>query len=297
MITKIPFSIFPENIMKKHSFHFMSLASNMEKTLTGLQDELIQNEIAFGAKDYLSRVLFLSFSYFAILTIVLLIVGVATGSDLIQTLVIAFGAGAMMGFLVFVNLVNYPKLLALRKIKAIETEWINALRTILVQIKAGLTLFDALVVIAEGDYGIISKEIRKAVEKINTGQLEEQALEELARNNPSNFFRRSVWQLINGMNSGADTSSILEEIVRTMTQQQIIEIKKYGARLGMLTLVYVMLGVIVPALGITFLIVLSNFPQVHISQTLFWLLLLTIIIVEFMFLGVMKTSRPGIIGD
>jgi len=57
-----------------------------------------------------------------------------------------------------------------------------------------------------------------------------------------------------------------------------------------------MLGVIVPSLGITFLIVLSSFPQMQLGEILFWMLLGFVMVGEFMYLGILKSKTPNLMG-
>ena len=79
-----------------------------------------------------------------------------------------------------------------------------------------------------------------------------------------------------------------------MVKEESIEIRKYGADLRLLSLIYMMLGVIIPALGLTFLIVLSSFPQISIPQPTFWMLMIGVLVGQFMFLGIIKSKRPNL---
>ena len=151
--------------------------------------------------------------------------------------------------------------------------------------------------IANGNFGIVSKEFKKAVESINTGSLEEDALESLASNNPSMFFRRAIWQIVNGLKAGADISDVLSALIDSLMKEQRNQIRQYGNKLRLLSLAYMMLGVIIPALGLTFLIILASFPQLKVGELLFWVLLGGIIIAQFMYLGVIKSSRPNLMAD
>ncbi|MEK6902440.1 MAG: hypothetical protein AABX02_02525, partial [archaeon] len=74
-------------------------------------------------------------------------------------------------------------------------------------------------------------------------------------------------------------------------------IRNYESQMKVLSLVYMMLGVIVPGLGITFLIVLSSFPQIEITETYFWALLLFTGVGQFMYMGIVKSKRPSLLGD
>ena len=58
-----------------------------------------------------------------------------------------------------------------------------------------------------------------------------------------------------------------------------------------------MLGAIIPSLGLTFLIILSTFPQIDIGEEVFWGMLIFLAIGQFMFLGIIKSSRPTLLGS
>jgi hypothetical protein len=85
--------------------------------------------------------------------------------------------------------------------------------------------------------------------------------------------------------------------VDTLTEAQSIQIRNYESQMKILSLVYMMLGVIVPALGITFLIVLSSFPQIKITDVYFWVLLAFCGVAQFMYMGIIKSKRPSLLGD
>ncbi len=158
-----------------------------------------------------------------------------------------------------------------------------------------MSLFDSLYMISSTKrYGQLSAELKEAVDSISTGVSEEVALQELAVKNPSPYLRKVLWQIVNGMKAGADVSDVLSESVASITREQQIEIEKYGNSLKMLPLVYLMIGIIIPALGVTFLIVIGSFPKMQISELMFWAMLGALVIAEFMFVGLMKSKRPNL---
>ncbi|MDZ4256467.1 MAG: type II secretion system F family protein, partial [archaeon] len=207
------------------------------------------------------------------------------------------GVSFFLSFLVLLQLITYPIIKVKKKVRDLDRNLVYALRTILVQLYSGVSLYDAMKVVAEGNYGAVSKEFKKAVDRISTGEIQEVALERIAEYNPSLYFRRAIWQIVNGMKAGADVTAVLAESVNSLTDAQSIQIRNYESQMKVLSLVYMMLGVIVPALGITFLIVLSSFPQIQVSETYFWILLLFVGVGQFMFLGVVKSKRPTLLGE
>ncbi|MFH0955054.1 MAG: type II secretion system F family protein [Candidatus Micrarchaeota archaeon] len=293
--TVIPLSPFPVNMLKGIIPFFIGFGAGLAKAMPNLKTELEQAEIELDAEEYSAIMLFLALFYFAAFTILGVLFGLKLFPDTMWTTapIIGFFAALM----VLIQIIAYPHVLIKKKIRDLEQNLIFGLRTITVQIRSGVSLFDGLSLIADGNYGQLSTEFQKIVDEINTGIRDEDALQRSALRNPSLFYRRAIWQIVNGMKAGADITAVLSELVHSMTKEQVIQIKKYGASLKMLSLVYMMLGVIIPALGLTFIIVLSTFPQIPISQMLLWGFLGFLILAQFMFVGLLKSRRPSLLAS
>jgi len=279
--------------LKTVSAPFVRYSAIFHKMFPNFGKSLRQAEIEADEREYAAIIMFLTLFYFLFFTFLLTLI---LSRFTPHFFVLGPTIGFVMAFLMFIQAVMYPKLIIRKKVRGIERNLVYALRTIMIQIKSGVSLFDSMGVIARGKYESLSDEFRKAVEAINTGTPEEEALEEMAERNPSRFLRKVIWQVVNGLKAGADVSSVLSETVSSMIREQKIAITKFGAQLRILSLMYMMIGVIIPALGLTFLIVLGSFPQIVIDQFLFWVMLAAITIMEFMYIGIIKSRRPNIIG-
>jgi flagellar protein FlaJ len=291
----IPFSPLPAKALMSISARFKGFGARFAKPFPYLKIELKQAGIPFSAEEYGAVMFVVTTFYFVSFFLIGLIFALRLSPG--QAFIMAPTVALLFSFLILVQLSLFPKIVLKRKVRNIERNLIFGLRTLLVEIRSGVSLFDALNMVANGNYGMVSTEFKKATELINTGTLEDEALEEIASDNPSMFFRRAVWQLVNGMKAGADISDVLSSLVDSLMKEQRIEIRRYGGKLRVLSLVYMMLGVIIPALGITFLIILASFPQVGVGELLFWGLLGGIIVAQFMYLGVIKSSRPNLMAD
>lgn len=289
----IPFSPLPIKVLLKLSAPLLSFGSKLSRAFPYLGLELEQAGIELDVKRYSTIMFLLSIFYFFFFLIVstLLFAKLVRGNSFFLALTVS----AILAFLVFIQISMYPKILVKQKVRNLERNLVFGLRTMLVQIKSGVGLFDAMKMIANGNYGILSVEFKKAVDKIETGTLQDEALQSLATNNPSAYFRKSISQIINGMKAGADVGSVLDESVSSILREQKIAIQRFGAQLRLLSLVYLMIGVIVPALGLTFLIVLGSFPRIQITETIFWILLIATCIMEFMYVGLIKSRRPNLL--
>ncbi len=276
--------------MEAISARFIGIGAKLANAFPYLKIELKQAQMDFEPEEYGAIGFSLTLIYFLLLSFIFYVIALKIAPE--QALFLAPTAGAILAFLILIQVSMYPKILIKRKVRDLEGNLIYALRTMLVQLQSGVSLFDAMTMVAEGKYGAVSKEFSKAIEEISTGAIEEQALQKMAMNNPSPFFRRSIWQMVNGMKAGADVTDVMNELVGTMIKEEGISIRRYGAELKLLSLMYMMIGVIIPALGITFFIVIASFPQISLPGFLFWVLLAGVSVGQFMFLGIIKSKRP-----
>ncbi len=206
---------------------------------------------------------------------------------------------ATLMFVIFVSgsQMLYPQLYNSRKQRNIERNLIPALEDILVQLNSGIALFSILVNISSSDYGELSVEFKRAVKKINTGVPQIEALEELGKRNNSPFFRRTIWQISNGMKAGSDISVVIKEGIYSLNEEQVLQIQTYGNKLNPLIMFYMLVSVILPALSITFLTVISSLINLSrtITLALFSGLFILVIIIQIMFMGMMRSIRPSLL--
>lgn len=305
----IPFSPVPLSVIQKITPNFRGYGDKISKKIPGLEENLYKAGMDIDAKEYGSIVFIITIFYFlfsAILIPILLSRFIFTNTNFFigtnfisipSSLIIGIAIAIVIAFLIFIQLIAFPVIQIKKRVRAIDSNLIYALRTMLVQIKSGVSLFNAISMVATSKrFGQLGVELSEAVDKINTGTQEQKAIEELARKNPSEYLRKALWQILNGMKAGADISDVLSETVKSIVREQEIEIQKYASSLRMLSLMYLMIGVILPALGITFLIVIGSFPRIEVSESLFWMMLGGLVLMEFMFMGIIKSKRPGLMG-
>jgi len=256
MITVLPM---PPAMVKMITAPFKRFTGSMEKMFPNLEEQLKQSEMGYDEKEYLAIMLF-TVIFYTVFIGTLLTAALSKVTE--NFLPLGIGLGLTMGLMTFMQVAMYPVMLTRKRTGEVEKNLIFALRAILVQLKSGVSLFDSMTMIAKGNYGSISAEFKKAVDSINTGTPENEALEEMSEINPSPYLRKSLWQIVNGMNAGADISDVLGETVKAMNREQKIAINRYGAQLRVLSLMYMMIGVIMPALLVTLLVILFTFPMV-----------------------------------
>jgi flagellar protein FlaJ len=290
---RIPLLPFPLPKAKKFSRKFIGIGETLSHMFPGLDFHLEQSGIDFDAREWMAMAFFTAIFYFSVLSGPLILVTIAAKVEVVKSVAISLLVGFTIGLISLIYLAMYPRLSVTRKVNQVEHYLPYGLHHLLIEVRSGVPLYNSLVSIAQSDYGTFSQEIKRAVNEINTGKSEISALEMLARENPSLYFRRVVWQMVNALKSGADIGETIKQIVDNIQEEQRIAIKKYGAQLNPLALMYMIFCVIFPTLGITFLLVISSFIGIGIDiQYLLLGILGFLVMFQFMLIGLIKSRRP-----
>jgi flagellar protein FlaJ len=287
---KIPFVPFPLETALKLSRKFIKIGDKIAKS-TSLDMYIKQSEINIDTREYASMAFFTSLFWFLLTFSLFVLIGIIIALKFIYIVIIF---PVLISLVSFVYILFYPKLMVVKKIRDLDSNLLYGLRHLTIQVKSGVSLFDALVSVSKQEYGVLSKEFGSCTKKISAGWPENEALEELALKNPSLQFRRAMWQITNSMKSGTDLGNTLESIVNNISSEQRIAIRKYGSQLNPLAMMYMMLTVVIPSIGITFLIILSSFSSFPVTKITFVGILFMLLIFQFAFIGIIKNRRPSI---
>lgn len=292
-LKRIPLLPFPLPRAMKLSRKFIGIGESLSRMFPGLEFNLEQSGYDFDAREWMALAFFTALFYLAVLSGPLILVTIAAKVEIVRAVSISLLVGFAVGAASMIYLAMYPKLTVKRKVNQVEASLPYGLHHLLVEVRSGVPLYNSLVSIAQSNYGKFSEEIKKAVNEINTGKSEVAALEMLARENPSLYFRRVIWQMVNALKSGADIGETIKQIVDHIQEEQRIAIKKYGAQLNPLALMYMIFCVIFPTLGITFLLVISSFIGIGIDVEYMLLGILGFLVIfQFMLIGLIKSRRP-----
>jgi len=289
---RIPFCPIPIDKALRISKKFNFLAQRVSKVSPHLDLTLKQAKIPIEKIEYVSVTLF-SATFISSLIFMLMLVISVNVVDIMAGFMVSFSVGALLFVIVIIYLLQYPKLFVKKRVKDMERNLIYGLKHILIQIKSGVPLFKSFVSLSQGGYGALSDEFRQLVKTVQTGGNVEDELDRIAIHNPSLYLRRAIWQISNGIKAGSDISLVLNSIIENITKEQALAIRRYGSQLNPLTLVYMMVAVIIPALGITMLIVLSSFSGMTITETMLWGILGALTFLQFMYIGLIKSKRPN----
>ncbi len=213
------------------------------------------------------------------------------GIDLIYLVAFLF----IYPVILFFYLMLYPDAMIMKRQRELDYEVLFAGRHLVISLKSGAPLFDALVGVSRGNYGLVSKEFAKIVENVSLGVPLSQAVRESAQVNPSKYFVRMLVQMSSSISSGVDVGDSIDAVLDQISKEQIIQLKSYGQQLTPIVMFFMVFGIILPSLGIVLSIVLFSVisgGKLGLTSSILMLVFALIAIIQFIFLGVIETSRP-----
>lgn len=289
----IPFTFSSLDKLRKRAKFFVSRighkkVSKLQENLKNAGTDLSREEyLGICARSFVYVFLFL----FIISTTVLFFLNVA------QFYLFGLGISAVFSLFVLFSQIVYPRIYVSRRQRDIEKNLISALEDISIQLNSGIPLFTIMTNVSMADYGELSVEFKKAVRKINSGEPESEVLDEMGKRNPSVFFRRVLWQISNGMRAGSDMAIVIKDGIRSLNEEQMIQIQNYGSKLNPLLVFYMLISVIIPALSVAFLTIIAsmiNLPGTMV-ELMYTGMFVIVFLVQVMFLGMIKSRRPSLL--
>jgi len=288
--------LFPLEKARHFSNNFLFIGRFLSKIMFSLKYDLEKAEIDIDPANYCLAA-FISATIYGLMFV---FVGLAFGIIILKeislfTFLIMFGFSffAFIGSLFFHLL--YPKIAARQLASLVDQELLFSLRTLLIQLSSGISLFEAMNSIARSNYGQVSREFGQVVKDINTGLSESAALERLAFRTKSEILKKSVWQIITTMKSGGSVVSALNSEVVDLNAQQVEVIKNYSAELNLWTLIYLIIAAAMPSLGITFLVIASSIGGSGIGVEAVVLIAFLAAIIQVAMIFMIKTKVPKVI--
>lgn len=197
--------------------------------------------------------------------------------------------------ILFVLIFKYSMLTIKAKIRGrqreVDKEVLFVGRYLLVKIYSGRPLLNALIETSASS-GIGAKYIKEIVDDINTGSTIEDALKNAMVYSPSEKLRKVLFHINNALRLGVDVTKPLESVLREITKEEELEIRKYGKKLNTLVIFYMLAAIILPSLGTAMFIVVSSFLNFPINLKGLIVLIFFIVVLQFIFISLFKSIRP-----
>jgi pilus assembly protein TadC len=175
----------------------------------------------------------------------------------------------------------------------IDRDVLFAGRFLLVKLNSGKPLINALFEASES-YGVAGDYFKEIVSDIKLGTPLEDALEKAYKTTPSKKFRKILFQINNALKIGVDVSQPLESMLEEISQEQLVEIQRYGKKLNSIVMFYLLAAIVAPSLGITLFSIVASMMSLRIDLVAFFMVLFLLVIVQLIFIGVIRSIRPNL---
>ncbi len=186
---------------------------------------------------------------------------------------------------------NYPNFIINRIKKDLEKNVLFSARYILIKIESGIPLYNALVD-ASTSYGVSGDYFKEIIAMTQTGTTIDDALEIARETNPSEKFKRILNQIITAKKTGAEIARPLGEIIESISQEQLNEIRMYSKKLNVFILMYLIFVGVIPSIGIALFVVVGSIMGLSVSSSILTIVLFLFAFFQFLMLSYVKTIRP-----
>lgn len=166
-------------------------------------------------------------------------------------------------------------------------------RYLLVKLNSGAPLVNALDE-AANSYGMANKYFKEIMHDINLGKPVEDALQKAAEYSPSEKFRKIIFQINNALQIGIDVTDFLKETLDEIVNDQLLQIKRYGKKLNSVTLFYLLIGIVLPSLGMTVITLLASVSDALSGWVFYGIVLFVLTLLQGVFLVAYKEIRPNL---
>ena len=292
---RIRFHLFSLGQAERLGRHFQGLGRFLTRFFSGMRFDLRTADLPVSAESYLAASFFSAFLYGLFFGVLFTGVFFLRDGKLLPDQGLL---GALIGlgfFMVFFFLHTvYPRLISQQVAAGVDESLLFALRSMLIQVASGVSLYNAMTHISRAQYGRTSREFAGVVRAISTGTPETRALENLALTTKSDFLKKTCWQLVTAMRSGASVKGAIQSVVGTLTQRQFRAIKDYAAELNLWILFYLLMAAALPTMGITFMVILSSFSGGGVGVMHIQAAVGASFLTQILLIGFIKTRIPRV---
>lgn len=258
----------------------------------GLEAALRDQGVKVGLYEFVRNMLFAAIALGAVLGGTIIILFQKIGLAEAQSIILGGLLGVVAMYVSFQTFLNFPTHKSKSTAKNVERDILFAARDMIISLRSGMPLFNAITSISTG-YGDASKEFAKIVERVQLGLPLEDAIDQTVSESKSVSFRRLMLQATVSIRAGADIVSALQSVIDQLSQERIIELRRYGQRLNAIAMFYMLFGIILPSMGIAVITILTTFIAIFtVDTTVLELAIVGIIFLQIVFLELITSSRP-----
>jgi Flp pilus assembly protein TadB len=259
----------------------------LRKSFPDLKDELKTAQMDTNVSNFFFKCLLLSTIFGFIMSGVTYPILLVLHIDYLIPIVFVF-----LVIMVFTLCLRIPKMNQARIRQEIESNIFTLGGMFLTLLESGNSILSALEGVSEGKtkagryFGNIASEVY-------LGKNIDQAIDDAIKYTPSESFRRILQPIKISIKTGTDVQRPLTDTMRELSHERIVDIENYQKKLSPFSMLYMIFGTILPALGVVVVVIFMSIWGIKLDFFPFmFLLLLAIGIVQFVFIKIVQSLRP-----
>ncbi len=258
----------------------------------GIEDSLKAHGMKESVYDFIQRMLIASIIVAAVIGAMVMLLMLRARLSFTAAAILGIAFGYLVQQFSFNSFLRYPLRKEELASRNIERDILFAARDMIISLRSGMPLYNAIVLISTG-YGDASKEFARIAERAQLGMSLEDAIDQTVTETKSQSFRRIMLQASTSIKAGADIVAALQTITDQLSQERLISLRRYGQRLNAIAMFYMLFGVIMPSMGIAVATILTTFISVFtVNASVLEAAIIGIIFLQIVFLQMIRTSRP-----
>jgi archaeal flagellar protein FlaJ len=175
----------------------------------------------------------------------------------------------------------------------IDRDLLFAGQYMLVKLQSGLPLFNTLIH-ASHEKNETGYFFRHIVQDINTGTPIEEALSAGRDLCPSNNLKKILTEIVTSLKTGADVTDVLRSSLVEITRELMLEVQGYSKKLNSIMMFYMIIGTVIPSIGISLLLILLSFVGTQFNVTLLFIVAFGLMIMQGFFMAIINSARPTV---
>jgi len=158
-----------------------------------------------------------------------------------------------------------------RRVRRIDERFPDFVRDLAESRRAGMTFTKAIMYSSQGNYGVLTPEIKKISQQISWGSSAEEALTAFSRRVNTKLIRRTISLIIEASRSGGNVADVLDAASKDAREIRLLERERRSTMMSYVAVIYVGMLVfllIIAVLCITFIPAMAAEGAEDVSQAM-----------------------------
>ncbi len=270
------------NVKKKES-KIIKFLANRDKNLKKV---LRVARINKTPEEFLQQTLTLSFLFSFSITFVFFAISKKIS---LFTLIIFF----FFFFFFYSVFKNRPLLEIKKRRQKIDRDLLFSGQYLLVKLESGLPLFNSFIHVSK-EYNETGFFFREIVQDINLGTPIEKAIAKARDYCPSENMKKILAEVVTSLKTGADVTDTLKNTLEQITTNLLLEVKAYNKKLNSIMMFYMIIGTVLPSIGIALMVIFLSFAGININTSILIIVVGLLALMQLMFIAMVNNARPTI---